>query len=157
MVPVNNKAYMFTILGYLLVTSVFGLAFLYSSISRDQHAKTNVLRGSEKVFAITKGIESDLQEILDLSATSAETTITIYDHMTADYNIQNLLSEYVAQLSSYEPVNISFSPGGPNFRINPQNMTYEYDTFVKNQIRIYDDVPPQSYSVILSVLGNVVN
>ncbi len=157
MVQVNrSRGYLFTVLGYLIVGTIFSLAIFFSNLAFEERARAAVLNGFSKAGMTADSVETALRVVYGISAVSSDSTLSISDHITADYGIGGLLSSYLSYLNSsfgnITAANISLSSGGLAFRISPGNFTYEYDSFSKNTLRVYSPSgPPGGYSVLLTL------
>ena len=151
----NNRGYLFTVLSYLIVVSIFSLAVFFSNMGFDYEKRSSVLSGFYKTTMFADNIASSIKTVYDISPVSSNSTLTIGDHMTADYDISSLLSSYLSYLDSFANetgVSLSFPAGGVVFSIGPGNFTYEYDSFMKNAIYLHSPSSlPSKYSVILTV------
>ncbi len=151
----NSRGYLFTILSYLIMVSIFSLAIYFSNICFEQKEAASLLNGFSKTRMLAANTESSLKAIYDVFPYSSNSSITIRDHMTADYDISGLLDSYLLYLDYFgneTASNISFSSAGTVFSIEPGNFTYEYDSFLKNTISLYSpSSSPSAYSVVLTV------
>jgi len=155
-VQVTRRGYLFTVLGYLLVGTIFSLAVFFSNLAFEERSRTTVLNGFSKATLVADSIESSLAGVYGISAVSSNSSLTIRDHITADYDISGLLGSYLSYLNSsfgsITATNISLASGGLAFRVSPGDFTYDYDSFSKNTVRVYSSSgPPGSYSLALFV------
>lgn len=156
MVQMSQSGYLFTVLGYLIVGTIFSLALFFSNLAFEERARTTVLNGFSKSSAVADNIEASLRDVYGVYPAASNSTLTIRDHVTADYDISGLLGSYLSYLNSsfsnLTATNISLASGGLAFIVSPGNFTYAYDSFSKNTLSISSPSgPPGGYSVVLTV------
>jgi len=136
----NNKGFLFTILTILIAISIIALASFFATerVKRDLSA--------EKVNNVFDDVETDIEDILKISASiersSGYITVSFRDHFPLD-NGANTMSEYKSFIEGYYAQeigsNISISGlSNSTFTIKPYDLTYEYPSYNKEGIWVYN-------------------
>ncbi len=157
-----KKGIIFSIMTVMLMSTLVSLAGFYQKLSMDSDIS------SEKVRGIYSDITSDIKEIVGVTAEvggePGARTIMFKDTFPSP-KTPDILNEYKTYLegeySNTLNTAIKIDATDPKFIILPTHMVYDYPTYAKNSIRVYnasgDAVGVDGYSIYISSDKNYVN
>lgn len=152
----NKRGYLFTVLSYMLIFSLFLLAYNFHNIAQEEKWDGIDLKSMDKIAGIHDDVGTTLEDAFNLQISftnsSGSTIVTMNESMgSRDYAAD--LAEYVNYLTGdYQSIvgaNISLGDDG-NFKIFPVNLNISYGNTQKDSMTIYGtDIT--SFSVAIMV------
>jgi hypothetical protein len=136
---VRDKGILFSVMSLMLVLGVFNLAAYYSTI----HVREDI--HAEKTRNMFSDIETDIEDLLvleaDVYADEGKTIIEFNDHIPLE-NGNTLISDYKNFIEDYYAgktnSRLTFKAGSPVFTVKPTEVVYEYNSYNKQEVRIYN-------------------
>ncbi|MFC2163268.1 hypothetical protein ACFLRF_06260 [Candidatus Altiarchaeota archaeon] len=135
----NDKGILFSVMTIILCFGVLTLATYYSTLTVRQDIH------SEKVTTIFDDVAGDIEDLIlmepDITYRPDETIVEFRDRFSEDFR-PGLVNDYEDFLegiySQKANTRIGFKPGEPVFMIEPTGMAYEYDSYGKAELWIYN-------------------
>lgn len=142
------KGVLFTVMTFLLVFSLVGLASAFATTNLELRRDVNALTSADKLAYALESIKSQLQEATGVDVFKLEENVTFNDTIPRQNEIQNFLSQYGDFVDDkYEDptLTIEFVDSSGNIinwenvddaTIRPFNITYTYPNVGKNSLEI---------------------
>ncbi|MFH1403721.1 MAG: hypothetical protein ABIH11_05570 [Candidatus Altiarchaeota archaeon] len=158
----RDRGLLFSIMSLMLVLSVFTLAAYYSTIHVGEEIQ------SEKMNNIFSDVQTDIEQVLAMNAEvvhdGGRTMVRMNDRMPLEDGVSTL-NAYEDHLEGYYAGKINsdirfFRGSEPEMSIEPVGMVYGYNTYNKQELRVYNETGEArvyAYELYFRVDGNFVN